>query len=323
MNAATAQQYRSIVQSVIPTTTMNLTLPQVQAYMTSASTASATSGAPPAAAGPNPKVGPGLPPTLPQPAPPIYYSESPAILVIFEGKPGFAPVTSGSSLLFSVNTNWAVFQDKNSSTYYLQDQASWLQAQNVNGPWQAAGSLPASLSSLPDNGEWADVTKNIPGMSWGPGMVPQVFVSQTPAELILLDGPAELQQIPGTSLSWVTNTESDLFFYTPTSTWYYLVSGRWFSATGMSGPWTFATNNLPADFRNIPASSPRAAVLSSVPGTSQAAQAVAMAQMPHKADVDIATTTVNVQYGGPPQFAPITGHPDAVRYQHELRSHPG
>lgn len=309
VNAATAQQYRSIVQSVIPTTTMNLTLPQVQAYMTSASTASATSGAPPAAAGPNPKVGPGLPPTLPQPAPPIYYSESPAILVIFEGKPGFAPVTSGSSLLFSVNTNWAVFQDQNSSTYYLQDQASWLQAQNVNGPWQAAGSLPASLSNLPNNGEWADVTKNIPGMSWGQGMVPQVFVSQTPAELILLDGPAELQSISGTSLSWVTNTESDLFFYTPTSTWYYLVSGRWFSATGMSGPWTFATNNLPADFRNIPASSPRAAVLSSVPGTTQAAQAVAMAQMPHKADVNIASTTVNVQYGGPPQFAPITGTP--------------
>src|SRR4029079_3073041 len=102
---------------------------------------------------------------------------------------------------------------------------------------------------------------------------------------------------------------SDLFFYTPTSTWYYLVSGRWFSATRMSGPWTFDINNMPADFRNIPASSPRAAVLSSVPGTSQAAQAVAMAQMPHKADVDIATTTVNVQYGGPPQFAPITGTP--------------
>jgi hypothetical protein len=34
VDAATAQQYRSIVQAVIPTTTMNLTLPQVQAYMT-------------------------------------------------------------------------------------------------------------------------------------------------------------------------------------------------------------------------------------------------------------------------------------------------
>ena len=115
VSAATAQQYRSIVQSVIPTTTMNLTLPQVQAYMTGASLGGRhcrhSARAPRARIL---KVGPGLPPTLPQPAPPIYYSESPAILVIFEGKPGFAPVTSGSTLLFSVNTNWAVFQDKNS-----------------------------------------------------------------------------------------------------------------------------------------------------------------------------------------------------------------
>jgi hypothetical protein len=77
----------------------------------------------------------------------------------------------------------------------------------------------------------------------------------------------------------------------------------------MGGPWTFATNNLPADFSNIPADSPRAAVLSSVPGTSQANQAVAMAQMPHKADVDIATTTLNVQYGGPPSSRRSQGTP--------------
>jgi uncharacterized membrane protein YgcG len=308
-DAATAQRYQQVVRSVIPTQTMNLTLPQVQAYMTTAANAGATSGTPPVAAGANVKRGPGLPATLPQPAPPIFYSESPAILVQFEGKPGFAPVVSGSTLMFSVNTNWAVFQDKRTGIYYLQDQSSWLQAQNVNGPWRAAGELPSSLLNLPQNGEWDDVTKNIPGMSWGPGALPRVFVSQTAAELILVDGPAELQPIPGTSLSWVTNTESDLFYYTPTSKWYFLVSGRWFSSTSTQGPWTFATNNLPPDFSNIPSDSPRAAVLSSVPGTSQANQAVAMAQMPHKADVDIATASVNVQYGGPPQFSPIQGTP--------------
>ena len=307
LDPATAQQYQGIVQSLIPAGSMNLSLPQVQSYMTASAPAAATSGPPPAAAGPAPKTGPGLSPTLPQPAPPIYYSQSPAILVIFQGKPAFAPVTQGSQLFFSVNTNWAVFQDKNTGTYYLQDQASWLQAQNVNGPWRAAGPLPASLKSLPQNDEWADVTQNIPGMSWGPSQVPTVFVSQKPAELILLEGPAQLEGIPGTALSWVTNSESDLFFYSPTSQWYFLVSGRWFSASSMSGPWTYATPNLPADFSNIPADSPRAAVLSSVPGTPQANEAVAQAQMPHKADVDIATTTVNVTYGGPPQFSPIQG----------------
>jgi uncharacterized membrane protein YgcG len=109
-------------------------------------------------------------------------------------------------------------------------------------------------------------------------------------------------------LSWVTNSDSDIFYYAPTSQWYFLVSGRWFSAAALgTGPWTYATTSLPADFANIPSDSPRAAVLSSVPGTPEADEAVAQAQMPHKADVDIATTTVNVVYGGPPQFSPITG----------------
>jgi len=307
LDPATAQQYQSILQSLVPTGTMNLSLAQVQSYVAASNSAAATSGAPPAAAGPNPRPA-GLPPTLAQPAPPIYYSQSPAILVIFSGAPAFAPVTQGSKLFFSVNTNWALFQDKNTGTYYLQDQSSWLQATNINGPWKPAAQLPASLKNLPQNAEWSDVNKNIPGMSWSPSQVPTVYVSQKPAELILVQGPAQLEAIPGTSLSWVTNSDSDIFYYAPTAQWYFLVSGRWFSAATLgTGPWTYATTSLPADFANIPSDSPRAAVLSSVPGTPEADEAVAQAQMPHKADVDIATTTVNVVYGGPPQFSPISG----------------
>jgi hypothetical protein len=307
LDPGTAQQYQQLIQSVIPEGSTNVTLPQVQSYVAASQPAAAMAGPPPAAAGPAPHTGPGLPPTLAQPAPPIYYSESPAILVMFQGEPAFAPVTQGSKLFFSVNTNWAVFQDKNTGTYYLQDHASWLKAPGPSGPWQPATSLPQGLYNLPQNDEWADVNKNIPGMSWGPGQVPRVFVSQKPAELILVQGPPQLEAIPGTSLSWVTNSESDLFFYSPTSQWYYLVSGRWFSASSQNGPWTYATPNLPPDFANIPSDSPRAAVLSSVPGTPEANEAVAQAQMPHKAEVDIATTTVNVVYGGPPQFSPISG----------------
>ncbi len=307
LDPATAQQYQATLQSLVPTGTMNLSLAQVQSYVAASNSAAATSGAPPAAAGPNPRPT-GLPPSLAQPAPPIYYSQSPAILVIFSGAPAFAPVTQGSKLFFSVNTNWAVFQDKNTGTYYLQDQASWLQASDVNGPWNPAGPLPASLKSLPKNDEWADVNKNIPGMSWAPSQVPQVYVSQKPAELMLVQGRPQLEAIPGTSLSWVTNSDSDIFYYAPTTQWYFLVSGRWFSAATLgTGPWTYATTSLPADFGNIPSDSPRAAVLSSVPGTPEANEAVAQAQMPHKADVNIATTTVSVVYGGPPQFSPITG----------------
>ena len=48
LDPATAQQYQSILQSLVPTGTMNLSLAQVQSYVAASNSAAATSGAPPA-----------------------------------------------------------------------------------------------------------------------------------------------------------------------------------------------------------------------------------------------------------------------------------
>ena len=75
------------------------------------------------------------------------------------------------------------------------------------------------------------------------------------------------------------------------------------------GPWSFATNSLPADFQKIPPSSPMGGVLASVPGTQQAEDAVLMAQVPTTAVINPTTAAkqVKVKYTGTPQFSPITG----------------
>ena len=115
--------------------------------------------------------------------------------------------------------------------------------------------------------------------------------------------------VPGTQLAYATNTESDVFKYMPTGAFYYLTSGRWFSSPTALGPWSFASNNLPADFANIPLESPPGRVLASVPGTPEAEDAVLLAQIPVTAQVDPAkaAATVNVVYSGSPQFVPIQG----------------
>src|SRR6185312_11075441 len=92
--------------------------------------------------------------------------------------------------------------------------------------------------------------------------------------------------VPGTQLFWVSNTESDVFRLGKTGSVYYLVAGRWFSAPDFTGPWTFATPSLPADFKKIPLEHPRSRVLASVPGTDQAAEAVLLAQIPQTARVN-------------------------------------
>ena len=71
-----------------------------------------------------------------------------------------------------------------------------------------------------------------------------------------------------------TNTDADLFVYTPTQAYYYLAAGRWFKASDLKGPWTYTTPDLPPDFANIPENSPAGRVLVSVPGTDDAKDAV-------------------------------------------------
>ena len=88
---------------------------------------------------------------------------------------------------------------------------------------------------------------------------------------------------------------------------YFLVSGRWFSAPDFTGPWTFATPSLPADFKAIPVEHERSRVLASVPGTQQATEAVLLAQIPQTARVSkkgVQAPEV-VYQGGQPEFQPI------------------
>jgi hypothetical protein len=87
---------------------------------------------------------------------------------------------------------------------------------------------------------------------------------------------------------------------------YYLVSGRWFSAPDFAGPWTFATPTLPPEFKKIPLEHARSRVLASVPGTTQAAEAILLAQIPQTAKVSKTVKAPEVTYqGGAPQFQPI------------------
>jgi hypothetical protein len=133
-----------------------------------------------------------------------------------------------------------------------------------------------------------------------------VFVSTTPAELILVRGEPQYELVSGTQLQWVRNTASDVFRLGSTGPLYYLVAGRWFSAPDFAGPWTFATPTLPADFGKIPLEHERSRVLASVPGTVQAAEAVLLASVPETARVSKQTVLApDVSYQGDPQFEPI------------------
>jgi hypothetical protein len=95
---------------------------------------------------------------------------------------------------------------------------------------------------------------------------------------------------------------------TANQNYYVVLSGRWFRAKSLDGPWSFvAPNRLPSDFSKIPETHPEADVLASVPGTAAANEAVISNEIPQTATIDRNQATLNVSYDGPPQFAKIDG----------------
>lgn len=234
--------------------------------------------------------------------PQIIYSEQPAILLSVEGEPVLSPI-SKTKLQFVVNTNWDLFVEN--KTYYLLANKAWYAAKDIKGPYQLTTSLPKDMKKLPAGENFDDVKKMIPPVA---GAQPQtIYYSDKPAELVLFKGKPVYTRIPDTQLLYGANTDNDIFLENSTQTYYVLLSGRWFRATTLQGPWTFSNDALPDDFKHIPANSPKARVLASVPGTVEASDAVMLAQIPTTVTVNKkeAAAQVKVQYDGDPQFKPI------------------
>jgi hypothetical protein len=237
--------------------------------------------------------------------PTIFASTTPAIVLMVDGKPVLVPI-EGTKLQYVVNTNWDLFYD--GGEYFLLTGTTWLKSKEPAGPWTATPKLPAEMAKLPKGQNWDGVLKQVPPPAGAPP-APKVFFTERPSELIVFRGAPVYAPIPGTSLSYATNTEDSVFLHKPDNQIYALLSGRWFRAGNINAPWVYAGNDLPADFAKISTGKPYSNVLVSVPGTQEASDAVLLAQVPTTAVVNraAAEASVKVVYAGEPQFVVIEG----------------
>ena len=241
-------------------------------------------------------------------APPIFSGSAPAALLIVDGKPVLAPVPE-TKLQFLVNTNWDVFFEPEAKVYYLLSDKTWLTSDKLETGWTLASAVPADINKLPK--DWEHVKQSLPVKITKGMKIPALYYSDQPAELIEFAGETPgYEKVEGTQLLWARNTESWLF-QSADSQLYFLTSGRWFRAPKLEGPWTYAGNDLPEDFKVIPRGHPCADVLASVPGTQEAEDAVLLAQIPTQATVNVAEAEgkAAVKYDGEPAFAPIGATP--------------
>jgi hypothetical protein len=80
---------------------------------------------------------------------------------------------------------------------------------------------------------------------------PAIFVSNSPAILLEIDGEPVLAEVPKTHLKYVVNTTWPLFLETSQRQYYLLAGQQWLTAGELHGPWS-ATNKLPAEMGKLP-----------------------------------------------------------------------
>jgi len=240
-------------------------------------------------------------------APPrIIISNRPAQLMLIDGPPVKSKI-EGTGLEFVVNTNWDVFHYLESDAWYLISNDAWLRnTMLAGGDWLAATSLPNDFQLLAMRTEFEGLREVLPPRAPEKKPVP-ITISYDAAELVVIDGPAELAAIPGTGLDYVTNTQQDLFF--SGGNYYLLLSGRWFKARDLKGDWS-SVKQLPTDFSAISRDHDKGHVLAAVPGTAEARLALIEAALPHdRLVLATAGEGLEVEYAGTPEFVPIKGTP--------------
>ncbi len=245
-------------------------------------------------------------------APQFIFSQKPGVLISIDGQPVWHPIKD-SAFQRVLNTGALVLRAP-SGLLYIHVLDGFVQAQSLAGPWTVAGSVPPEAytlaTELAKTGA-VDLLAGPPDAKPKPSLktgAPEVFVATVPAELIVTEGPPDWVPIQGTMLLYVKNTTGNIFRDLNNQTIYVLDTGRWFTASNLTGPWQYIDGkSLPPDFANMPDDSPKENVKAAVPGTPQAAEAVIANQIPHTATVNRSLAKFAPVINGAAEMKPIQG----------------
>jgi hypothetical protein len=239
--------------------------------------------------------------------PPVFiYTNTPSVLIMIDGEPKMQDIQN-TDLRHVANTGYVIFENKSDRKFYLFGGEIWYAAQAIKGPWQVTKNVPSDIKKLLDQNKEAAKSAGKVEQT-GKETPPAIVVATVPTELIQTKGEAEWKKYDSAAIEYADNTEDNLFRIG--STFYILKSGRWFSSALLANGWKYLpADQLPKEFAKIPSGSPKDIILSSVPGTVEARDALLDAQVPQTATVDRKTAgkDIKVQYDGKPQFEKIEG----------------
>ncbi|MQT12600.1 carbohydrate-binding family V/XII [Segnochrobactrum spirostomi] len=245
--------------------------------------------------------------------PRIVFTSVPTVLVPIDGKPVMKPVGGTDDVHRVLNSRVLILEDP-SGTYHVRAAGHWYSGASLTGPLNVEDDLPRNLQLA---AKFAQARMHpdplLPADGKPVEPAPTLYVSTEPTELVVTQGPPRWEKIAGVDLQRLANADHIVLSATgEPGKIYVLMSGRWFSAPGVEGPWTFVPGkSLPAEFAKIPDRGPAAIALTAVPGTPQAKAAAIAATIPRTARVS-RDAHIDVTYdgnGGKPILMPIEGTP--------------
>jgi hypothetical protein len=204
-----------------------------------------------------------IPPATPaQPAAKVFFTEKPAELIAFKGKPAYLAIP-GTQLAYASNTESSVFIHHPDDQVYALISGRWFRAANLAAPWVYAGNdLPADFAKIPRDHSYSAVLVSVPGTQEASDAV---LLAQIPTTALVNRAAAEAQvkvsyagdskfvPIESTTLSYASNTPDKVI---RVGDLYYLCfQGVWFRSTTPNGPWKTA-DSVPQVIYTIPPSSP-------------------------------------------------------------------
>jgi hypothetical protein len=194
----------------------------------------------------------------------ILFAHERAILIRIDGEPVYRLV-KGTDLQRITNTKPFIVRDS-AGIHYLKVLDGWMEAYGLTGMWSVAGVPPpgaelalrrAAVTRTVDLLEGTGPTPTGESPSLDAGAAPAIFISTTPAELIVVDGMPRFATLEGSSLEYIENTTASVFREPTDQELYVVISGRWFRSWTTDGPWEpVSPGDLPSDILAVPDDSP-------------------------------------------------------------------
>ncbi len=237
--------------------------------------------------------------------PAIYFRTTPAILLMVDGDP-IVKKDDESGLEYVVNTPFFIVKDPKKDNYYIKGGPFWYESKEILQDWEETKKVPSKIKKFAEK----SIEEQEPdSVAQSYTEAPELIIETKSAELIMVDGEIDYQAIEGTTLLYVSNSESDIIMDINSQNHYLLLAGRWYHSKSLAdGDWKFSEpEDLPEDFNKIPEESDMASVRPSIPGTPEAQTALLEQSIPQTATIDRKEAKIEVKYDGDPQFEKIEG----------------